>query len=111
MGDTSDTPISVTSIYGAHSRRGLVRLVVGEAEVQMEPFKAREIAAFLVEAAGAAEGDQILMRVLDRAGMSPQRAAQVLVAMRHERTILERRARQQGREQSRDDQDRADLGE
>lgn len=93
MSGSVDTPISVTSIYGASTRQGLVRLVVGDHDVQMPPFKAREIAAFLIEAAGAAEGDEILMRVLDRAGLSPQRAAQVLVAMRQERTILERRAR------------------
>jgi hypothetical protein len=67
------------------------------------------MAAFMVEAATAAEGDETLMRVLDRAGMSPQRAAQVLLAMRQERTIIERAARAEARRQIAEDQERADL--
>ena len=111
MSDSHDgTPVSVTSIYGAQTRQGLVELVIGDARTQMPPFKAREIAQALLEAAGAAEGDETLLRVLDRAGLSQQRAAQVLVAMRQERTILQRRARQLSREQSREDQEEADLG-
>jgi hypothetical protein len=56
------------------------------------------MAQFMLEAATSAEGDEVLMRVLDRAGMSQQRAAQVLMAMRQERVILERRARAEARQ-------------
>jgi hypothetical protein len=44
------------------------------------------------------------MRVLDRAGMSPQRAAQVLVAMRVERGVIERKARDEARRAVAEDQ-------
>ena len=108
--DAPALAVGVTAMYGAFSRKGLVRLTVGEQESVMDPFKAREIAAMLLECAGAAEGDEILMRVLDRGGMSVQRQAHVLMAMRQERVILERRAREQSRVESREDQEKADLG-
>ncbi|HEX6786941.1 MAG TPA: hypothetical protein VF076_07070 [Acidimicrobiales bacterium] len=92
------------SIYGANTRRGLVELRLGSSEVTVEPAKAREMATFMLEAATAAEGDEVLMRVLDRAGLSPQRAAQVLIAMRVERAILERAARAEARRQVAEDQ-------
>jgi len=107
----SDPHFSARSIYGAHTRRGLVEVSLGTVQVLVEPAKAREMAAFLVEAATSAEGDEVLMRVLDRVGMSPQRAAQVLMAMRQERTILERRAREEARRAIAEDQERADLGD
>lgn len=94
---SSDAGIGARSIYGAKTRKGLVEVTLGSESVLVEPAKAREMAAYMVEAATAAEGDEVLMRVLDRAGMSPQRAAQVLMAMRQERTILERRARAEAR--------------
>lgn len=110
MNEPADVPIGVRSIYGANTRRGLVGLTVSDQETLMVPAKAREIAGMLLECAGAAEGDEILMRVLDRAGLSPQRAAQVLIAMRQERTILERQARSEMRRAVIEDQEQADLG-
>lgn len=110
MNDPADVPIGVRSIYGANTRRGLVGLTVGDVETLMPPSKAREMAGMLLECAGAAEGDEILMRVLDRAGMSPQRAAQVLIAMRQERQIVQRKAREEARRQVVEDQEQADLG-
>lgn len=91
------------SIYGANTRKGLVEVTLGGAEATVAPAKAREMAAYLVEAATAAEGDEVLMRVLDRAGLSPQRSAQVLMAMRQERAIIERRARAEARRQIAED--------
>jgi len=81
------------SIYGANTRRGLVELTLGGETILVEPAKAREMAAFMIEAATAAEGDETLMHVLDRVGMSQQRSAQMLLAMRIERQIVERKAR------------------
>ena len=92
------------SIFGATSGRGLVELTLGAAHATVTPAKAREMAGFMLEAATAAEGDEVLMRVLDRAGMSRQRAAQVLVAMRVERAVLERRARAEARRAVAEDQ-------
>lgn len=109
---SADLDVGVRSIFGQQTRRGLVELTVGDVETQMLPAKAREIAAFLVEAATAAEGDEVLMRVLlERASMSPQRAAQVLMAMRQERAIIERRARAEMRRAIAEDQEEADLRE
>lgn len=97
MTDVETDSFGARSIYGATTRRGLVELTLGGETILVEPAKAREMAAFMVEAATAAEGDETLMRVLDRAGMSPQRAAHVLMAMRTERQILERKARAEAR--------------
>lgn len=107
----SDEPgFGARSIYGAHTKRGLVEVSLGDVQILVEPAKAREMAAFLLEAATAAEGDETLMSVLDRVGMSPQRAAQVLMAMRTERAIIERRAREEARRQIAEDQEQGDLG-
>lgn len=92
-----DVPFEVVAVYGARTRRGLVQLRVGHEQHLLLPSKAREIATFLLEGASAAEGDEVLMRVLDRVGMSGQRATQVLMAMRQERAIIERRARAEAR--------------
>lgn len=111
MTEHPDVPVGVRSIFGRNTQRGLVELTLGPTEVQITPAKAREIAAFLVEAATAAEGDEVLMTVLDRAGLSPQRAAQVLIAMRQERALLERKARAEARAAIAIDQEAADLRE
>lgn len=105
------TIINVTSIYGSQTRRGLVELTVGEQKMQMVPAKTRELAQMLLEAASAAEGDEILLRVLDRAGMSRSSAGQILMAQRQERAEVERRARAEAREAIAHDQEEADLGD
>jgi hypothetical protein len=104
-----DSRFYVTSILGAGTGKGLVEVTLGSKRVQVLPAKAREMAAFLVESATAAEGDETLMRVLDRAGLSPQRAAQVLMAMRQERGIIERAARAEARRQIAEDQEDLDA--
>lgn len=101
---SDDLAFVARSIYGANTRRGLVEVTLGSQQLLVPPAKAREMAAYLVEAASAAEGDEVLMRVLDRAGLSPQRATQVLIAMRAERGILERAARAEARRQIAEDQ-------
>lgn len=107
----SDEPrFFARSIYGASTHRGLVEVTLGAEQQTVTPAKAREMAAFMVEAATSAEGDEVLMRVLDRAGMSPQRAAQVLIAMRVERGIIERKARAEARRAIAEDQTHDDTG-
>ena len=98
-----------TSRGGATTRRGLVELTLGAETILVEPAKAREMAAFMVEAATAAEGDETLMRVLDRVGMSQQRSAQVLLAMRIERQIVERKARAEARRAIAEDREDLDA--
>jgi hypothetical protein len=101
---TDDLRFDVRSIYGAATRKGLVEVTLGSRQFQVLPSKARELAQMLLEAASAAEGDEILLRVLDRAGLSPQRAGQVLMAMRSERNIVERAARREARRQLAEDE-------
>jgi hypothetical protein len=101
--------IEVTAIYGAQSKRGLVRIRVSQAEQLMPPAKAREIATFLLEAAGAAEGDEALMLVLDRAGASPAKAGQMLMALRTARAAIDRQARQEARRAQAEDQSDPDA--
>jgi hypothetical protein len=108
---SDDTHVNVRSIFGQQTQRGLVELTLGTQTIQITPAKAREIAAFLVEASTAAEGDETLMRVLDRAGLARARAAQILVAMRVERGILERRARDEARQAIANDQTDPDQPE
>lgn len=95
--EPADVPFEVVSIYGARTRRGLVQLRVGHEQHLLLPSKAREIATFLLEGASAAEGDEVLMRVFARTGVSDTRAAQMMVALRQERAIIERRARAEAR--------------
>jgi hypothetical protein len=109
--DEPELTFFVASIYGARTRKGIVEVTLGDQKHQVTPSKAREMAGFLLEAAGAAEGDEILLRVLDRAGISQQRAAHVLMAMRQERTVLTRRAREEARRGVTEDQEQADLGD
>lgn len=61
MTENDDLFIGAEAIYGASTGRGLVVLTVGERKIQFPPAKAREIAAFLVEAVTAAEGDEALV--------------------------------------------------
>jgi len=102
------TDFYVTSIYGAMTRRGLVEVTLGETKVQVLPSKAREMATFLLEGAAAAEADEILLRVLDDAGVSPNRAGQILMAIRQERAAIDRAARAEMRRQIAVDQEEAD---
>lgn len=106
-----DLTFFVAAIYGANTRQGLVEVTLGDQKIQVTPSKAREMAGFLLECAGAAEGDEILLKVLDRAGISQQRAAHVLMAMRQERAILNRKAREEARRLIVEDQEEADLGD
>lgn len=105
--DGDELRFGTTSIYGAATRRGLVGVTLGSAETQVSPAKAREMATMLLEAASAAEGDEALMMVLDRAGMSPQRTSVLLLAMRRARAEMEAKARAEARrsmvEDARDD--------
>lgn len=94
---SDESSFGVTSIYGQQTRQGLVEIKLGGSGVQVSPAKAREMAMFLLEAASAAEGDEALMRVFDRAGVSDRRGMQTLMALRVERAGLERRARDEAR--------------
>lgn len=99
----------VQSMYGAFTKRGLVQVTLGSERVLVPPAKAREMAQFMIEAATAAETDEILMRTLERTGVSLQRSAMILQAVRQERLVVERRARSEARSAYFFDQEMADL--
>lgn len=103
------TDISVSAIYGHKTRRGMVEMQLGDVSHQMLPAKAREIAVFLLEAAGAAEGDEALMRILERSGEDEQRAAQMLMALRIERGSIDQQARDEARRAVAQDQFNPDI--
>jgi hypothetical protein len=110
LADEPEINLYVASIFGAMTGKGLVELTTGDRKLTITPTKAREVAGFLLEAAAAAEGDEALMRVIERQGLSRQRGLQLLQAQRQERTIIERRKRQEMREAITLDQEQADLG-
>jgi hypothetical protein len=75
------------SIYGAHTGKGLVGITVGDRKpVYMSPEEARSVAADILQAATAAETDEVLMRwLMTKLGMPMEQAAQVLKDLRQMR--------------------------
>jgi hypothetical protein len=82
-----ETQIHVGSIFGYHTRQGLVELQVGDQpRVQMEPVKARLVAQWLIEAAEAAEQEDFLVSfVMKLSGMPLEQAALILREFRQHR--------------------------
>jgi uncharacterized protein YfeS len=56
--------VTVSSGYGQRSQRGFVELTLDEVRTQMESAKAREIGLMLIQAAEAAESDEIFLKLL-----------------------------------------------
>lgn len=56
----------VNSGYGATSRHGFVDLTLNETRTQLATKKAREIGLMLIEAAEAAESDEIIITFLEK---------------------------------------------
>jgi hypothetical protein len=99
MNDRSgeDMEVTVTSIFGAHSDQGLVKLVLGQDHVLMSPTKARQIAGFLLEAAEGAESDELFLRFFrDRVGLSREQVGALLGDFRRQREEFRVRAQPGG---------------
>ena len=58
--------VAVSSSYGEITRRGAVELTVNETRTQMDTAKARQIGLMLLQAAEAAESDEIFIRFLEQ---------------------------------------------
>src|SRR5262245_65357699 len=82
--ETPDTDaITVSSSFGQKTHRGYVEFTLNEQRTQMEPAKARQVGLFLLEAAEAATSDELFVKLLvDKVGISPERAGYVLVDLR-----------------------------
>lgn len=89
--------VEVEAIYGAESKRGLVSIKLGRQTTIVPPAKAREIAQFLIEAAGAAESDEAMMKVLERIGAESSLVLQFLLGLRTEREKIDERSRLEAR--------------
>jgi hypothetical protein len=81
---TESETIWAHSIYGANTRKGLVGITVGDRKpVYMSPEEARSVAADILQAATAAETDEVLMRwLMTKLDMPMEQAAQVLKDLR-----------------------------
>lgn len=79
-----DQRFEVSSGFGHHSRRGYVHIRMGNAEDQMEPAKAIEIAGMLHGAAEAAISDEVFMKLLDEIGIqdTPEQRGSILLKLR-----------------------------
>jgi hypothetical protein len=83
-----DTRIELGSIYGAHTRQGLVEMTVSRDDqtikVQMDLDKAREVSGMLLGAIEAAVSDGLLMHFLTshKIGLSELQAGRALLDFR-----------------------------
>jgi len=85
--ESGESVIWAHSIFGAKTRKGLVGLTIGDRKpVYMSPEEARSVAADILQAATAAETDEVLMRWLhERLGMADEQGVQVLRDLRQMR--------------------------
>lgn len=75
--------VSITSLFGMRTKKGLVRIKIGSFDQQWESDEARRVGYMLLEAAEAADGDQLIYRwATQRLGVDEARAAQILADFR-----------------------------
>lgn len=84
----------VNSLYGAHTKQGLVHLHHADWSFQCSPSEARAIAGQILEAAEAAEQDAFLVEwVRAEIGVGDQEAAGLLQDFRHWKDAKRERAK------------------
>ncbi len=79
------TTILVTSGYGGNTKRPFVMMQADTIDrpMQLSPAEARDLASSLLQAAEAAEGDQLIVEfATDTLGFELQEAGQLLVHLR-----------------------------
>ena len=82
--------ISITSLYGMHSQRGLVQIDMGSETAQLDIDDAINHARRILEAANAAATDATLARFLrEKLGQPPETVAAVLMDFRRWRLAEE----------------------
>jgi len=86
-----------SSMYGAETRRGLVTLEIGKEKRHINPTEARAFAYSILEAAEAAETDEMIVTFLmDRVHLQVEDAAKVLVDFRKLRDGIQQRDGRRG---------------
>jgi hypothetical protein len=81
--------VHVGTSFGINSKTAWVKLSFEKVLLQLTPLEARTIAGNMIEAAGAAETENVLMRLLvKRCGLDLLSAARILGDMRKERDLL-----------------------
>lgn len=82
MASAEEIPVSVTSIYGALNKAGLVQITIGDQSptvLQWSAEEARRIARLLMECAEGADTDEFLMGWLTKDGHMDQSTAAVML--------------------------------
>ena len=80
---TDDTNIHIESMFGALTRKGVVRIEINNEWVMLDPKEAREQAQFIIEAAHSAEFDEFVFNdMAKRMGLNDDSAGTLLVAFR-----------------------------
>lgn len=75
--------ITVSSGHGQKSQKGFVELTLNDLRSQMEASKAREVGLMLIEAAEAAQSDEIFLKLLKQIGISDlERQGRILLDLR-----------------------------
>lgn len=78
--------IHINSMVANSDRQPYITLKVGDQAIQMEPAQAREIAAWLFEAAEAADSDAFIVQFLEKdMDLGTEYAVKVLAAFRKKR--------------------------
>lgn len=79
----TDFRLEVASIFGWHTKQGLVELMVNGEKIQMDLSKAREVLGMLSQAIEAAVSDELLFRFLTtKIGLPDEQAGAALLDFR-----------------------------
>ncbi len=81
----TDSSILITAGYGGNTKRPFVMLEneALDRPIQLSPAEARNLASNLLQAAEAAEGDQLIVEfATDTLGMEMPEAAQLIIYLR-----------------------------
>lgn len=74
--------IMVSSGFGQSSQAGHVELTLNDQLTQMDVKKAREVGIMLLEAAEAAQSDEIMIKLLEKIGLPPEARGGMLLHLR-----------------------------
>jgi len=75
--------VTVASGYGQNTRQGFVEFTLNDQRSQMDTKKAREIGLMFLEAAEAAESDELFVKLLERTGLDTEAAGRMLIELRN----------------------------